>query len=51
MALEHLYSDKEVVEEVRIYFNVKEINQLIKSQTQPSLPRTNNSPQIIGTCF
>ena len=51
MALEHLYSDKEVVEEVRIYFNVKEINQLIKSQAQPSLPRTNNSPQIIGTCF
>lgn len=49
--LKDLYKDKEVVEEVKKYFKVKEINQLIKSQAQLLVPSTNNNISTIGSCF
>ena len=49
--LKDLYKDKEVVEEVKKYFKVKKINQLIKSQAQLLVPNTNNNISTIGSCF
>ena len=49
--LKDLYKDEEVVEEVKKYFKVKEINQLIKSQAQLLVPNTNNNNSTIGSCF